>query len=151
MFFLRLYIRSSASPRMTVVWHGFWNSDHVLSKLSTHSQASPQGWQSNSTSGSMTMMKLGSMTGCMSQNAVWLCLAQHCSGINVTLNVFLSPLKCIWQLFSVKFSVSVTFVFATGRDRTDTQMDGHTDTRNRDRQTFLGKYYFRLHLNSIKF
>ena len=131
MFFLRLYIRSSASPRMTVVWHGFWNSDHVLSKLSTHSQASPQGWQSNSTSGSMTMMKLGSMTGCMSQNAVWLCLAQHCSGINVTLNVFLSPLKYIWQLYSVKFSVSVTFFCdGTGRDgtwRTDGQTDIGTD------------------------
>ena len=46
-------------------------------------------------SGSMTMMKLGSLMGCRLQNAGYLCLAQHFSGIGVTLNVFLSPLKYI--------------------------------------------------------
>ena len=30
---LRLYIRSSASPRMAAVWPGFWHSDHVALKL----------------------------------------------------------------------------------------------------------------------
>ena len=91
-------------------------------------------------SGSMTMMKLGSLMGCRLQNAGYLCLAQHFSGIGVTLNVFSSPLKYIWKLCSVKVSVSVTF-FDTGRDRTGrthTRTDGHMD-----RQTFLGKYYFR--------
>ena len=66
--FVRLYIRSSASPRLAAVGLGCWNCEHVVLKLSTNSQASPQGWQSDSTSGSMTMMKDG-MTGCRLQNA----------------------------------------------------------------------------------
>ena len=32
--FLRLYIRSSASPHIAVVLQSFWNSDHVVLKLS---------------------------------------------------------------------------------------------------------------------
>ena len=40
--FLRLYICSSASPRMAAVWRCFWNSDHVVSKLSIRTSASPR-------------------------------------------------------------------------------------------------------------
>ena len=46
------------------------------------------------------------------------------SGSSMTLNVSLSHLKYILQLFSVKFSVSLTF-FGTGRDR---QTHGRTQT-----------------------
>ena len=64
----------------------------------------------------------------------------------MTLNVFFSPLKYIRQLFLAKFSVSVTFFMerdGTRQDgRTETHMDGQMDG-HRDRQTSLGKYYFR--------
>ena len=40
--FLKMYIRSSALPRIAVVWLGFWNSDHVVLKLSIRSSASPR-------------------------------------------------------------------------------------------------------------
>ena len=39
--FLRMYVRSSASPRMTAVWQGFWNSDYVVLKSNIRSSASP--------------------------------------------------------------------------------------------------------------
>ena len=45
--------------------------------------------------------------------------------------ISLSLLKYIWQLCLAKFSAWVTF-FGTGRD-----------TQNMDRQTFVGKHYFR--------
>ena len=38
---LRLYVRSSALPRVTVVWQGFWNSDYVVLKSSKCSLALP--------------------------------------------------------------------------------------------------------------
>ena len=56
----------------------------------------------------------------------------------MTMNVFLSPLKYILQLYFAKFLVLATFWgdgTVTGRD---TQTHTHVD-----RQTFLGKYYFR--------
>ena len=38
---LRFYVRSSASPRMAVVWQGLWNSDYVVLKSSIHNSALP--------------------------------------------------------------------------------------------------------------
>ena len=42
MFIIRLYVSILASPCMTVVWQGFWNSDYVVLKSSIHSSASPR-------------------------------------------------------------------------------------------------------------
>ena len=39
---LKLSIRSSASPRLVVVWLDFWNPDHVVLKSSKRSSASPR-------------------------------------------------------------------------------------------------------------
>ena len=39
--FLRLFVRSSASPRTTAVWQGFWNSDFVVLESSIRSWALP--------------------------------------------------------------------------------------------------------------
>ena len=79
---LKSSIPSLASPCMVAVGLGFWNSDHVVLKLSIRSSALPrlaavglgcwnyehvvlrEGWLSESTSESMTMMKLGRVTGC---------------------------------------------------------------------------------------
>ena len=60
------------------------------------------------------------------------------------MNISLSLLKYIYQLCVAKFSVSVTFLGLVGEGgdgmgRTDTH------TENMDRQTFLGKHYFRWH------
>ena len=59
------------------------------------------------------------------------------------------------EYFFVTLEVSLTTLFykifcfsdffgGTGRDGTDGRTDRLTDTRNMDRQTFLGKYCFRL-------
>ena len=65
---------------------------------------------------------------------------------NAAAVVAVASLKCIWQLCLAKFSVSATFwgdVTGTGTGR---GRDGHMD-----RQTFLGKYYFRFRQHTGKF
>ena len=67
----------------TTVWDQLWGGDKTLK------------YWFEIELGIMIMMKLGSLMGCRLQNAGYLCLAQHFSGIGVNLNVFLSPLKYI--------------------------------------------------------
>ena len=49
MFFLRLYLHSSALPRVAVLWQCFWNSDHVVWKSSICTSALP--WRQRSDRG----------------------------------------------------------------------------------------------------
>ena len=70
----------------------------------------------------------------------------------MTLDIFLSHIEYILQLSLVKFSVSLTFFGTDGTGQTDIRMDRHTDGRTHghmDRETFLGKYYFRYKNHAI--
>ena len=63
--------------------------------------------------------------------------------IFVTLEIHLTT------LFSEIFCFGDFFGGGTGQDGTDKQTNKRTN-RHRDRQTFLGKYYFRLHILSAR-
>ena len=116
-FFLRLYIHSSASPRLTKVWLGFWNSDHVVLKLSIHSLASPRSvgvWLAFWNSGHVVLRSTKrSLASPRRQWSYW--------GLRVTKDAYFSFLKHAKQL------LLVTFCETTAGNRKKWKCDRRTD------------------------